>query len=156
MRFILRTAFILGLFALPQPAGAQAPYVPPRQAHVPIYRLFSPGTGDHAYTADPYEAAPGYNMEGMTFFVATRSRPGFMPLYRCLGPTGHYLDTVPGPGAEGRLGWISRWARPGTEPLYIWYNPELGLNFYTPDPNGELAPEGGYQYAGVLGYVFSG
>lgn len=33
-------------------------------------------------------------------------------------------------------------------------NPSQGLHFYTGDPNGELAPQLGYDYEGIAYYLF--
>jgi hypothetical protein len=37
--------------------------------------------------------------------------------------------------------------------LYEWYNPRLGLWFYTTDPRGEGAAANGYRYQRIVGYV---
>jgi Repeat of unknown function (DUF5648) len=37
--------------------------------------------------------------------------------------------------------------------LYRWWNDKVGDHFYTTDPSGELAPQSGYSYVGITGYV---
>ncbi|KAG0041403.1 hypothetical protein BGZ90_009877, partial [Linnemannia elongata] len=52
---------------------------------VPLFRWFSPGSGDHFYTTDPNgEVAPsvGYNYEGITGYLYPGATGGTAPVFR--------------------------------------------------------------------------
>jgi hypothetical protein len=126
--------------------------------------MFQTQTGDHLYTTSPDEIASanqqGYATEGIAFRLEANPRPGTVPLYRMFDGRTHYFSTTgqldrPNAQREGVMGYMpARRIRGTVVPLTAWSLPQSGLLFFTTDPNGELAPQGGYQYAGVVGYVY--
>ena len=44
-------------------------------------------------------------------------------------------------------------AQSPTTALHRWYNSESGDHFYTTDETGEFAPDSGYVYEGITGYI---
>jgi hypothetical protein len=154
---------------VPAPAYELAP-MPRQPADAPpgyrkIYRLAANFADDHLYTPNASEAysvaATGaYRNEAAVFYVFDRQYDGTVPLYRFLTPAGkHILSTDRFAGAaqgarlEAPIGYIDTRPRAGEVALHGWYNPATGGYFYTTDPSGELAPGGGMQYIGVIGYV---
>lgn len=81
---------------------------------VPIYRWYLPQSGDHFYTANPNEIAPG-NLEGIGFYAYPSAIDGAVPVHRYYN--GSYDDhlytknqnemsTIPGYTYEG-IGWYA-------------------------------------------------
>jgi len=153
----------------PSPMYELAP-APRRSSDAPagyrkIYRLAHNVADDHLYTPDANEAnsvaATGlYRNEAPVFYVFDRQYDGTVPLYRFVTPAGkHLLSTdrsagvAQGARLEAPIGYVDRQPRAGEVALNAWFNPTTGGYFYTTDPSGELAPGGGMQYLGVVGYV---
>jgi hypothetical protein len=167
MRF--NTMCGLALFALVSltPIQAQGPFIPRARDLTPIHRLYQPDLIDHMYTNNPAElplaASAGYSAIGVEFYVNPSPAPGLVPLYRFLLPNGtHYMATSRRAGLnlrarnEGIFGYISPVPRPGLVALNEWYLPQGDRFFYTTDPNGEIAPQTGWQFSGEIGYVAPG
>lgn len=141
----------------PQPPAAVQP--------VDVYRLTSPRTGEHRFTADAGErdgyARGGFRYEGVAFRLLPAEGPDLAPLYRLATPNGSAalgIMTVPGyvdprGPIDKTLGLLSIKPQPGWASLYEWYHPTAGLWFYTTDPRGEGAAALGYRYQRVVGYV---
>jgi hypothetical protein len=158
---------VLGMTALVEAQYPNAPpnsYTPPTNNLTWVYRLFNGQNGDHLYTSDVNEVntvpAYGFTYEGPAFAISRVAGAGTVPLYRFHLPNGtHALSTSPqAPSVgyvppEGVVGYIWSSAQPGLSALYQWYNPNLGVFFYTTDPRGEAAPGSGFIYQGILGYV---
>ncbi len=177
MRTVLGTVIALTVSAAatlaqpyypPHQRGYEPQYPPPQpQPHLqqqrlmPVYRLFSGGSGDHVYVNNTDEVnfatGQGYTLESTPFYVEADWQPGFVPLYRYYTGHGHVYTTDgrfggPGINREGVLGYVARRQVRGSVPLYDWYNAQADQHLYTLDPRGERAP--GFQYVGTVGYVF--
>jgi hypothetical protein len=167
MRFRMLCSLALLVVVPFVPLQAQGLFVPRAGNLAPIYRLYQPQLINHLYTNSLTEAQnaqfAGYSTIGVEFFVNPSPAPGLVPLYRFLLPNGtHYLSTSRRAGLrmgarnEGILGYISSVPRGGLVALNEWYLPQGDRFFYTTDPNGEIAPQTGWQYSGVIGYVVPG
>jgi len=159
--FALGTVLLSPLMLIAHPDLAR-PRVVPIQLE-PIYRHQNVLSGDHCYINNLAEAEraiqDGYQYEGIGFYVAKEERRNLVPLFRYFDGRYHYLNTTgrsnwPGAALEGPIGFVAERQLPGTVPLHRWVL-RNGKEFYTTDPQGELAPQGGYRNAGVVGYVFN-
>jgi hypothetical protein len=149
----------------PQPLPSPEP-LPSPQGTVPVYRVLNPQTGEHRFSDDAgevhgYVSSVGFRNEGVRFGLLTNEGPDLTPLYRLALPNGSTalgIMTVPGykdprGPVDKTLGLLSIRAQPGWVSLYEWYNPHLGLWFYTTDQRGEGAAGQGYRYQRIVGYV---
>jgi hypothetical protein len=169
MRYTLwavAAVFTVGLFVVLDPADAQR-FGPGRHELQPVYRFFNPDTADHLYAIHPRSEDPSamreYRPEGIEFYAGTRPRPGLVLLLRYTKASGgHFYATAgrePAGGRvrpEGPLGYISTEPQRGLVALHEWYHRGNDRHFYTTDPSGEQAPQSGYTYLGVVGYVVPG
>jgi hypothetical protein len=164
----LTTAATLALVgAASQPSQLPAAQLQPA-GWVPLYRLLAVGSNDHVYTTDGNEIATltqqgSHTYEGAACNLYASPLPGTVPLYRYVRADGtHLLDTQrPARGdplarLEATLGYIAGGPAQGLVALNVWFHPQLGLFFYTTQPQGEFAPQNGYVNRGVLGFVAPG
>ena len=172
---IVGTALALSTVAAPAHTVAPVPpqlAPPPQQLLAPqqslarVYRLLDNYTGGHLYSTDLNEvrnlsARGTYHLENAGFYVLARQLPGTVPLNRFFTAAGnHPLGTNPQFGAavggqsEGAIGYVYPRQQPGTVPLYAWSNPITGDFLYTTNRSGELAPQSGLRYEGVVCYVY--
>src|SRR5947207_2748436 len=85
---------VTGFLCSARPSGAGG------AGHTPFYRLYSPTSGDHFYTANWAEAVNaftnlGYKYEGIAAYVSTSSTTGLRPFYRLYSPgSGDHFYTI--------------------------------------------------------------
>jgi hypothetical protein len=160
---------ILSAMAPAQPPGVELAPVPRQQSapqgYQAVYRLFGTGASDHLYTTSPEEmqrviTAGSYKPEGVGFYVMDQQYKDTEPLYRFSTQGGqHFLHTdrrageAAGAQLDGTIGYIDTQPHRGEVPLYAWFNPANGDSLYTTNRNGEVAPQAGMQFRGIVGYV---
>jgi len=130
-----------------------------------VYRLIETNGQDYLFSTDPNEANTlvqrgTYRYEGPAFGVLDQNYAGTVPLFRFGTANGrHFLSTDANAGVtsgarnEGPIGYVDPQPRANSVPLHAWSNPGTGAVLYTTDPNGEQAPQLGFQYRGVVCYV---
>jgi hypothetical protein len=124
---------------------------------------------DHFYTLDPNgEIAPqlGYVSEGIAAWVYKDDYLGpagnlkRRPVYRWNNGEDHFYtnnesEQPSGYNFEGIAFYEPVYPfQPSLVPFYRWYNSHSGDHFYTTDPSGELASQGGYVLEGNIGWVW--
>ena len=184
-QFFKKALSVSGAAALTTIAGLSLPEVASAHtlnAHVSLpsisnltllYRLYSPRSGDHFYTTNRSEAdkavsSYGYNDEGSSCYVLTRTFGGATPLYRLYSSkTGDHFYTTNqaeankaassyGYTSEGIACYVLRNKRnvPFAIPLYRLYNSGNGDHFYTTSASErDSAAQGGYSKEGTACYV---
>lgn len=132
---------------------------------IQVHRLVHRSANDHVYTIDPNEVNTltqqgTHNYDGPVFQLLGNPVPGAAPVYRFVTGDGrHFLDAQNPSGVDPRaycestLGYAMAQVAPGLVPLYLWVHPQLGLFFYTTNPNGERAAQLGYVNRGAGIYV---
>jgi hypothetical protein len=125
---------------------------PVLEGTTPLYRLYSPGTGDHFYTTSAIErddaiATYGYQDEGTACHVFSRQAADTTPLYRLLKPASsdHFYTTSAaerdnairsyGYQTEGTACFVYAAAVDGSTPLYRLLSDSTGDHFYTTNPS---------------------
>jgi hypothetical protein len=128
------------------------------------YRWWSASVGDHFYTLDAGSepASLGYVEEGRRFRMYPADAPGTTPFLRFWSSTAsdHFYTASADEGerakslgysSENDIGNIGTSALPGSIALQRYWNGTIGDHFYTTDTG--LAPDSGYQWEGIAGYV---
>jgi hypothetical protein len=106
----------------------------------------------------------GFTFEAINYFgLEPQPRAGFVPFYRCYwnGVGKHfYTQAANCEGAdarnEGIIGYIASGPSAGTSPLYRMYSPNTADHLYTTWFDEVLLANlnNGYQYEGIVGYVY--
>ncbi len=126
----------------PTPGPGPTPSPSPTPERAEMYRLYNPYTGEHFYTASPYErdslSGIGWNYEGVGWVAPRQSNTSVYRLYNPYAGDHHYTTSAGerdalkavGWNDEG-VGWYSDDAR--GVPLYRQYNPyaTVGTHNYT-------------------------
>jgi Repeat of unknown function (DUF5648) len=117
-------------------------------AVIKFYRMYSPSSGDHFYTASADErdnafVVDGYRFEGTSFFIFPQPMAGTVPLYRLANYNSgdHFYTTSEaerqnaifndGYLSEGIAGYVFAAQQPDTTPVYRLLNPRTSDHFYT-------------------------
>lgn len=140
-----------GNFTVPMPASAPIVTTPA----APVYRFFSPVTGEHFFTSVYSEGiGAGYSYEGVGFDVVEIPVAGEVPIFRCYAGTKHFVSTswnCEGTRMEGRYGYVYQNGGAGLTALYRFYDYANGDHLET-----TVYSEGvnaGLHLEGILGYV---
>ena len=131
-------------------------YVYLEYVSIPIYRYFSPYSGDHFYTKS--NVTPQYyNFEGVEFNAFAQPVPNTVPIYRFYNPNSgdHFYQTsinVPyGYNFEGIEFYAFNSQINNTVPIHKYYHPSRGVHYYQRVNSGFIP---GYVYEGVAFYAF--
>ncbi len=140
----------------------------PGGRHVPLYRYWNPGIGDHFYTTSWAELGAGrhgWGYEGVQCFIDATASAGLVPLYRYWNPgIGDHFYTTSwaelgagrhGWGYEGVQGYVASAQRAGTVPLYRYWNAQIGDHFYTTSWHELQGGRHGWAYEGIQCYVWT-
>lgn len=121
---------------------------------MPVYRFYSPGTGEHFYSLSSTEgAAAGMRPEGIGFHVYQQESPERVALYRCIYGK-HFVSRdadCEGFRNEGRYGFVDSKASNQNVPLYRFFNPANGDHLITKSQSEGINSH--YREEGILGYV---
>ena len=138
---------------------------------IPVYRIWSPRTGDHVLTTDPKErdmilaSIPDSTYEGIECYIFQTQQPNTVPLYRYYKLNDdHYCTTdeglkklapMLGYNYEGIIGYVYKTQQPNTVPLKQFYSEVINDHFLIIDANlNKLEKRFGYKFEVIEGYVF--
>lgn len=144
---------------LPTPAAPKAyfRFVVPSTSGIDVHRFLAPQSRHFFTTTRSEGVQAGFQSEGVGFGLLGEARAGAVALYRCRADA-HFLSVDPrceGRIVEGVLGFIYQQPTVGAVPLHRLYHP-VAQHMLTASESerASLTPSAGWQYEGVLGYVF--
>ena len=122
-------------------------FATPEPGTVPLYRWINRRIGSHEYTTNPGgPGRPGLISEGIACHVPDHASPAVVPLQAWHGRRDHLYTTSRDALNLARMGfrtsglafYVYSTPVPGAVPFYRFFDPRLGLHFYTTHPHAEF------------------
>ena len=139
------------------PAPSSTPTATPTASTanlIPIYRMFN-GKDHMPSVSDDEAVSEGYHLEGESFQMSASPGYDLTPIYRCFWHSGHFLSVDPkceGQSIDGVIAYAQANLSSGVLPLYRFVN---AGGFHLETTDFEEGASNGYNYEGILGYVWA-